>query len=242
VSKVFISYSRQDSDFADKLTKSLEEKGVGVWVDRSEIKGGSDWRRDISDAIRNCRAFLLILSSRSTVSENVDDELYLAKEKNRPIFPVLYETCELPPGVDLVLSRQQRIVFADVPFEKALQQVLDALGHDLGVSEPPPQPPDPPLKELICARWNIVSVVGRTYLEIYPNGTMRGQFTSAYISGNVSGNWQIMPNGMLSLMGQTAAAWRMWPFMLNINFNQVTPEFLTGVCLDGTVVTWYRVG
>ena len=284
--KVFISYSRQDSDFADKLTKSLEEKGVPVWVDRSEIKGGSDWRKDISDAIHDCSAFLLILSSRSTVSSNVDDELSLATEKGRRVFPILYETCELPAGIDLVLSRKQKIIFAGVPFENGLQQVLDALGHKIEnvqptsppqdqpppqnqpphlrisrhvgmggqvgdpppvqyppVSQVPPPPQEPPpLYQVICGRWNVVSAFARMYLEIYPNGAARGQFMTAYATSNVNTSWQIMPNGMLSLQGQMMTGWQAGPFMLNVTFNQVTPQFLGGVCLDGTLVSWYRVG
>lgn len=258
MSKVFISYSRQDSDFADQLTRSLEEKGVPVWVDRSEIKGGSDWRKDISDAIRDCRAFLLVLSSRSTVSSNVDDELCLATEKERPIFPILYETCEMPAGIDLVLARKQKIIFAGVPFEKGLQQILDALGQGPVTQETPPPrqdavqqehtavqtnaPQAPPLYQLICGRWNVISAVARIYLEIYPNGAAQGQFTSAYGTSNVNCGWRIMPNGMLALQGQMMTGWQVGPFTLNVNFNQVTPTFLSGICLDGTLVSWYRVG
>lgn len=293
MAKVFISYSRQDAEFADKLTKSLEDKGVSVWVDRSDIKGGADWRREISEAIRNCRAFLLILSSRSTGSQNVDDELYLAKDRGRPIFPILYETCELPPGVDLVLSRQQRISFAGIPFERALQQVLDALPpsedagaaaapkpaikpepasppqgpragfdagrQDFGGGNPagqnagsygyfpspmdaPQQPPQPPpLNQIVCGRWNIVAPIFRANLEFFPNGSLCGQLFSGFGTSNVNSNWQITPNGMLSCLGQMVTGWAVTPFMLNVNFNQVTAAFMTGICLDGTQLAWYRL-
>jgi hypothetical protein len=64
MSEAFISYSRADSAFADKLTDDLEERGIPVWIDRESIEGGAAWRASISKAIRSCCAFILTLSPR----------------------------------------------------------------------------------------------------------------------------------------------------------------------------------
>jgi hypothetical protein len=38
--RIFISYSRSDSDIAHRLKKSLERRGCEVWIDRTEIAAG----------------------------------------------------------------------------------------------------------------------------------------------------------------------------------------------------------
>ena len=44
MSEAFISYSRADSAFADKLGEDLEKRGIAVWIDRESIEGGAAWR------------------------------------------------------------------------------------------------------------------------------------------------------------------------------------------------------
>ena len=51
---IFISYSRKDTEFTDKLAESLESRGLNVWIDRGDIIAGDQWRRQIVDAIEEC--------------------------------------------------------------------------------------------------------------------------------------------------------------------------------------------
>jgi len=44
---VFISYSRADSVFADKLDSDLRARGCHTWMDRQGLEGGDDWARVI---------------------------------------------------------------------------------------------------------------------------------------------------------------------------------------------------
>ncbi len=55
MSEIFVSYSRSDSDFVDKLIGELEQSGLHVWVDREDIGGGDRWRASISEAIRGAK-------------------------------------------------------------------------------------------------------------------------------------------------------------------------------------------
>ena len=55
--------------------EELERRGVNVWIDRESIEGGDSWRAAILEAIRECSAFLLIISPNSTGSKNVSREL-----------------------------------------------------------------------------------------------------------------------------------------------------------------------
>ena len=48
---IFISYSRQDQDLADKIIRVLAKAGAKVWIDREGIAGGVKWRREIVEAV-----------------------------------------------------------------------------------------------------------------------------------------------------------------------------------------------
>jgi TIR domain len=75
---IFISYSRHDSEFVDRLIHELERYGFDAWVDREDIRGGAAWGASISQAIRRCQAVIVVLSPRSAASDNVAKELSLA--------------------------------------------------------------------------------------------------------------------------------------------------------------------
>lgn len=139
MSQIFVSYARADRDFVDRLIQDLERKGFDVWVDRKDISGGSDWRAAISQAIRECRAFLLVLSPNSADSKKVIQELSLADEHKRQIIPLMYQPCDIPPDMELQLASLQRVDFTEQSFEEALDQLEQALGSKSTVK--PPQSP-----------------------------------------------------------------------------------------------------
>ncbi len=94
MSEVFISYTRKDLEYADKLQAYLEDAGIRTWMDRSEIRTGDKWKKEIVGAIERCAAFLILMSPRSSASDWVEKELTLAEDLKKPIFPVLLEgTC-----------------------------------------------------------------------------------------------------------------------------------------------------
>ena len=85
MSKIFISYSRQNTSFVDKLIEELEKRGLNVWVDRENIRGGTAWRAEISNAIRRSDTFIIVLSEQSALSDNVTKELALADKHKKTI-------------------------------------------------------------------------------------------------------------------------------------------------------------
>src|ERR1041385_8482775 len=85
---IFISYSRKDMKTADDLEQRLNEAGFDVWRDRKNIKTGDAWWKKIVEAIKDCSAFAIILSSNSAVSPVVLRELSFALELKKPIFPL----------------------------------------------------------------------------------------------------------------------------------------------------------
>ena len=88
---VFICYSRQDSDVAQRLIETLQAAGHACWIDTSAIKGGHEWLRAISEGINNSYAVLVLCSSAALRSRWVREEFLWAKQKDKRILPVLLE-------------------------------------------------------------------------------------------------------------------------------------------------------
>lgn len=72
---VFISYAREDMALARTLFNDLKNAGLAPWLDLECLLPGVKWRVAISQAIRNSRYFLALLSSNA-----VSREGYVQKE------------------------------------------------------------------------------------------------------------------------------------------------------------------
>ena len=119
---IFVSYSSRDRDFAMRLTKELQNLGASIWIDQLGIGLGENWDNSIEDALEVANTLLLLISKTSAVSQNVQDEVSIAKGKDKKIVPILIEQCKLP-------MRWQRMQYADYTNtpEKALKNVLTVL-------------------------------------------------------------------------------------------------------------------
>jgi len=87
---IFISYSRRDQEFVTRLAADLDRQVAGVWFDQSTIQVGQNWHNEIMDGIRECKAFVLVLSPDASESRYVREEVNKALELGKPIIPVLY--------------------------------------------------------------------------------------------------------------------------------------------------------
>ncbi|HEX8728896.1 MAG TPA: toll/interleukin-1 receptor domain-containing protein, partial [Ktedonobacterales bacterium] len=58
----FISYSRADSAFIDRLEADLRAYGFDTWVDRQHLEGGADWARVIEQQIQQRETLVVALS------------------------------------------------------------------------------------------------------------------------------------------------------------------------------------
>ena len=80
MAQVFISYSRKDISFVEQLVADLRNTGLDVWYDVSSLRGGSRWRIEIENAIKNSQFFIVVLSPDSMASEWVEREFLLASK------------------------------------------------------------------------------------------------------------------------------------------------------------------
>lgn len=112
---VVISYSREDSEFVDRLVGALEAAGVGVWIDRQSISSG-DWEAKIEAAITTASDMILVVSARSKRSARCRDEFAFAREvlDDDHIHPVILEPA---PWMGLSRYHQHDATDGAVPTE-----------------------------------------------------------------------------------------------------------------------------
>jgi hypothetical protein len=112
---VFMSYVHEDYEAIERLSSSLQESGIRIWLDRNDIAPGARWKRVIKRAISEGGSFLACFSpnysSRSLTYMN--EELTLAVEMLRKMppdrswfIPVLLADCEIP---DLEISATETL-------------------------------------------------------------------------------------------------------------------------------------
>jgi len=54
----FISYSRDNSDFAVRLARDLRAAGFDIWLDQLDIRTGARWDDEVEKALVNSTTFL----------------------------------------------------------------------------------------------------------------------------------------------------------------------------------------
>ncbi|MCL2797882.1 MAG: toll/interleukin-1 receptor domain-containing protein [Firmicutes bacterium] len=105
---IFVSYSIKDQMFANEVVEYLESKGIECWIAPRDIAVGSKYyQAEIASSVIASKSFLLVLSENAIESDNVYDELALARKNNKRVIPFKIEDCTLTPRFELYLGSTQ---------------------------------------------------------------------------------------------------------------------------------------
>ncbi len=99
MSRVFISHSGQDSEFAARLCDDLAMAGHRPWIHDLEVGAGDEIIDRIQEGLRDCPYMIVILSRSAVESKWVDTEWkerLWGEIKTRTLIPVLTEPCDIP--------------------------------------------------------------------------------------------------------------------------------------------------
>lgn len=123
---VFISYSTENQAEVNLIRQRLEDVGISCWFAPKEIQGNQDFTKIIPQAIRNSKAFLLLMSKSAQVSKWVFRELGEADACDLPIYTLFLEPCEMDERFKFILRFSQHY-----DASKGLELQLSRLIHDL---------------------------------------------------------------------------------------------------------------
>ena len=87
--------------WAEKLSQSLESKGVSTWTDFKSIRPGQRWLDEIQRALDDAKYFLLVVGPKNAIGEWQDREWQGALQRtwtdpNKRIIPILIDDATPP--------------------------------------------------------------------------------------------------------------------------------------------------
>ncbi len=128
--RVFISYSRKDIEFARLLHDQLATANFQPMLDQTDIAPGEAWQDRLSKLILQSDAFVFCVSPNSAASKichwEVDESQRLAK-RLVPVVVDPVDTGDLPEAV----SKLNFIFFSSESFDEAFTKLQTALNSDL---------------------------------------------------------------------------------------------------------------
>jgi adenylate cyclase len=96
VSRIFLSYARDDVDAARQLAEDIAQAGHDVWWDR-HLHGGSRFATEIDRALKDAEAVVVVWSEASLDSAWVQDEAAEGRDSGR-LVPVAIGSVKPPLG------------------------------------------------------------------------------------------------------------------------------------------------
>jgi WD40 repeat protein len=129
--KVFISYSRKDMVFVDKLDAALRARGFEPMIDREQIYAFEDWWKRIEGLVTKADTVVFVLSPDAVTSDICAKEVAFAGSLNKRFAPVVcrpVEDSKIPAEL-----RRLNFVFCDDEsvFNARMEQLADALATDI---------------------------------------------------------------------------------------------------------------
>ena len=129
---VFISYSRRDKAFVQRLNDALDNAGVQAWVDWEGIEFAADWMETITTSIQTTNAFIFVITPDSLKSKVCAQELELALSFNKKLIPVLYREPQKGQTMHGKLSATNWVYMRkDDDFDATVPRLVESIQTDL---------------------------------------------------------------------------------------------------------------
>jgi WD40 repeat protein len=141
--RVFISYSRKDADFRERLAAALELRGYTAVYDQSQrphddpdliLSPQDEWWNAIKAMIAACDVMIFVVTPESAASRVCDDEIAHARSLGRRVIPVLRRQIDFAASPERLRALNVQLDFQDddeTKFRLALDELALELDRDI---------------------------------------------------------------------------------------------------------------
>jgi hypothetical protein len=84
---VFVSHSRWDRSYVNRLVAWLQAAAIPSWISGPE-RHCPAWQDSVFPSIAGCAAFIVVMTPRSQVAEGVGQEISHAESLGKPVIPI----------------------------------------------------------------------------------------------------------------------------------------------------------
>jgi hypothetical protein len=124
---VFISYSHKNKIQADAICAHLESQGVRCWLASRDALPGVNWAQSIIRGINGSSVFVLVFSSFSNTSEQVNREVERAANRQLPILPFRIEDVAPNETLEYFISSPHWMDAIDPPLQAHIERLASAV-------------------------------------------------------------------------------------------------------------------
>jgi len=130
---VYISYNQRDRDFVAEVAERLKSQGHLLTLDVEALSPGQDWRRALTDGLKNSEVFVVFLSQNSLTSQFVLSEIgaaraYAAESDRMLMIPVIIDQIQIPP----VIQDLHAIFVPDRNIDQIVERISTAISAFIG--------------------------------------------------------------------------------------------------------------
>ena len=135
---VFISYSRKDTEVADKICQAFNDANISYFIDRQGIGAGMEFPAVLAKAIKESKVFLFLASKNSYDSKFTQSEIVYAfnKKQKQNIIPYIIDSSTMPDELEFTFSAINWRRMDEHPIETVLVgDVFSIVGKQRKLSE-----------------------------------------------------------------------------------------------------------
>lgn len=129
MNRVFVSYSRRNKTFAERIARDLDDAGMVVWVDWRQIQAGEFWQEEIFRGLELSDIIVACLSPDAVKSEWVQREINTGREAGKIILPIMaveaYTELNQTESLKWLLDRHW--IHFEGRYQEAFQELLESL-------------------------------------------------------------------------------------------------------------------
>jgi hypothetical protein len=119
VKRVFISYSRNEREMARRISASLQEAGLKVWLDEDQLAPGANLVPAVDGALNDADYVVAILSG--SPSPFATHEIQEARASGKIVIPVLSNAIEIPD----IIADLQHVDLTD--YQRGISHLIKAI-------------------------------------------------------------------------------------------------------------------